>query len=150
MAGVVGTKIPHYSVFGDTVEIAGLMESSGEPMKIQVYMHIELFIKMKQLNLNYQISHISMVNGATMRCLFCMRLRKSKSPDIKMPKISRLDNSLQMTGVTKDLLEKAGGFTYTKRDTTNEKMPMHIVTYWLLGQLSTDQSDNKVADKIVK
>ena len=37
VAGVVGTKIPHYSVFGDTVEIAGLMESSGEPMKIQVY-----------------------------------------------------------------------------------------------------------------
>ena len=36
VAGVVGTKIPHYSVFGDTVEVAGLMESSGEPMKIQV------------------------------------------------------------------------------------------------------------------
>ena len=37
VAGVVGTKIPHYSVFGETIEIAGLMESSGEPMKIQVY-----------------------------------------------------------------------------------------------------------------
>ena len=37
VAGVVGTKIPHYSVFGDTVEIVGLMESSGEPMKIQVH-----------------------------------------------------------------------------------------------------------------
>lgn len=36
VAGVVGTKIPHYSVFGETVEIAGLMESTGEPMKIQV------------------------------------------------------------------------------------------------------------------
>ena len=37
MAGVVGTKIPHYSIFGETVELAGLMESSGEPMKIQVF-----------------------------------------------------------------------------------------------------------------
>ena len=37
VAGVVGTKIPHYSVFGETVEIAGLMESTGEPMKIQVH-----------------------------------------------------------------------------------------------------------------
>lgn len=35
VAGVVGTKIPHYSVFGETVEIAGLMEATSEPMKIQ-------------------------------------------------------------------------------------------------------------------
>ena len=36
VAGVVGTKIPHYSVFGETVEVAGIMEYSGEPMRIQV------------------------------------------------------------------------------------------------------------------
>ena len=36
VAGVVGTKIPHYSIFGETVEVAGLMEASGEPMKIQM------------------------------------------------------------------------------------------------------------------
>ena len=36
MCGVVGTRIPHYSVLGDTVEIASLMESSGEAMKIQI------------------------------------------------------------------------------------------------------------------
>ena len=36
VGGVVGTKIPHYSIFGDTVEIAGLMESTGQPMKIQM------------------------------------------------------------------------------------------------------------------
>ncbi|XP_059089436.1 uncharacterized protein LOC131885421 [Tigriopus californicus] len=36
VAGVVGTKIPHYSVFGETVEIAGLMEATSEPMKIQI------------------------------------------------------------------------------------------------------------------
>ena len=36
VCGLVGTKIPHYSVLGDTVEIAGLMESTGLPMMIQV------------------------------------------------------------------------------------------------------------------
>ena len=36
VGGVVGTKIPHYSIFGDTVEIAALMESTGQPMKIQM------------------------------------------------------------------------------------------------------------------
>ena len=33
---MVGTKIPHYSVFGETVEMASIMECSGEPMKIQI------------------------------------------------------------------------------------------------------------------
>ena len=36
VAGVVGTKIPHYSVFGETVDVAGIMEATSEPMKIQV------------------------------------------------------------------------------------------------------------------
>ena len=39
VAGVVGTKIPHYSVFGETVDMASMMEASGEPMKIQVILH---------------------------------------------------------------------------------------------------------------
>ena len=36
---LIGTKIPHYSIFGDTVEIAGLMESSGQPMKVNEQIH---------------------------------------------------------------------------------------------------------------
>ena len=40
VAGVVGTKIPHYSVFGETVDMASMMEASGEPMKIQVILRI--------------------------------------------------------------------------------------------------------------
>ena len=36
VGGIVGKKIPHYSIFGETVEIAGLMESTGQPMKIQM------------------------------------------------------------------------------------------------------------------
>ena len=41
VAGVVGTKIPHYSVFGETVDMASMMEASGEPMKIQVNLHFK-------------------------------------------------------------------------------------------------------------
>ena len=49
VAGVVGTKIPHYSVFGETVDMASLMEASGEPMKIQVC-NFSLIVPIAQIN----------------------------------------------------------------------------------------------------
>ena len=36
VGGVVGSKIPHFSIFGETVEVASQMEAMGQPMKIQM------------------------------------------------------------------------------------------------------------------
>jgi len=48
-AGLISTntKIPYFAVVGEAVEVAKLMEKTGEPMKVQVQLSKKLKLKLK-------------------------------------------------------------------------------------------------------
>ena len=84
VAGVVGTKIPHYSVFGETVEIAGLMESTGEPMKIQVFFFTDDCTEIKHIDLGFFF-----LRRFPLRRAITSNLRVPSTPSNAIPSILR-------------------------------------------------------------
>ena len=86
MAGVVGTKIPHYSVFGETVEIAGVMEESGEPMRIQVCKKILSALDFVHINLLFNLfPKISQETRNSLKIIGGFNLHKRESASPKLP-----------------------------------------------------------------
>ena len=40
VAGVIGIQKPHYDIWGNSVNVASRMDSTGLPDKIQVWIHV--------------------------------------------------------------------------------------------------------------
>jgi class 3 adenylate cyclase len=50
VAGVIGASKPQYDIWGNTVNVASRMDSTGLPNHIQVILHFTHYGKMFQLN----------------------------------------------------------------------------------------------------
>ena len=45
---------------------------------------------------------------------------------------------MKISEPNKKLLEAAGGFYYSKRESGHNKLPPDVTTYWLLGKVPTE------------
>ena len=61
MAGVIGARKPQYDIWGDTVNVASRMESSGEKGKIHVmlqYFHTHIIHRIITINYVLKVLYI--------------------------------------------------------------------------------------------
>ena len=64
VGGVVGSKIPHYSVFGDTVEIAGKMSSIMKMMMIMVSLMMAMMSSIMMMTMSTMMLFSGMMESS--------------------------------------------------------------------------------------